>query len=98
MRGNCPGCVIERWIGATGPGAVAVGPGRLKVREPRLPKLRPPPPGRASAVAAPRKSAQIAASTAKRKGVLVMSLSQRRSLSGRAAHMGTRFRGSQGVE
>src|SRR5580704_843713 len=64
-------------MGATGPGAVGVGPGMLKVRVPRLPKLMPAP-GRASAVAEPRKSAQIAAITAYLRADLVISLSPRR--------------------
>jgi hypothetical protein len=43
-----PGCVIERSIGAAVVGAVRVEGGAENVREPRLPKLEPPP-ARASA-------------------------------------------------
>jgi hypothetical protein len=51
MPGLKPGCcapgvgVIVRWIGAAGLGAVLVGGGAEKVREPRLPApppIRPP--------------------------------------------------------
>ena len=93
MRGIWPGCVTERWIGEVGPGAVVVGPGRLKVREPRLPRLNPLP-GRASAVATPRKTAQIAAiTTANRKSGLDMLVSQRDPFPGaRSEKMETIFR------
>jgi hypothetical protein len=53
---------MERWIGAAGRGAVGVGAGTENVRPPRLPKLEPPP-GRASAVAAPSISTAAAAIT-----------------------------------
>jgi hypothetical protein len=50
VTGALPGCVIDFSIGAVR-GAVLVAGGLEYVREPRLPKL-PPPPTRASAVVA----------------------------------------------
>ncbi|MFI5012669.1 MAG: hypothetical protein ACHQAY_09995 [Hyphomicrobiales bacterium] len=71
--------VIERWIGIAGPGAVGVGAGMLKVRVPRLPKLKPLP-GRASAVATPSISTAAAAIRMLLQLGLVMAISQWRTL------------------
>jgi hypothetical protein len=68
---GCPGCVSEREIGAAGLGAVGVGAGMLKVRMPRLPKLKPLP-ARACAVAVPNANTTAAAMNVRVNADLVM--------------------------
>src|SRR5262249_47952940 len=74
---GCDGCVTERWIGEPGDGAVRVGAGVEKVREPRLPMLDPPP-ARASAslTRAPQTSATAAKAASARTKDRIMKPSQ----------------------
>src|SRR4051812_33859612 len=58
------GCAIERSKGCPAFGAVLVAGGGVKLREPRLPELEPPP-ARALASAATRTSALAMASSAR---------------------------------
>src|SRR6266568_1589566 len=60
---DLPGCVMVRWVGAAALGAVVVEGGAVKVREPRLPELNPPP-ARALASAITRTSAAATATNA----------------------------------